>query len=108
MRRYIILSCACLLTLACSVMLVEAASTNPSTGPSGNAVLTKPPDGNPGGQGSGGFSNIPNGLISQNQFNTDLTFFDQVFKVPDGLGPVYNAQSCRDATRTRSPEQPAR
>jgi CxxC motif-containing protein (DUF1111 family) len=77
-------------------MLVEAASTNPSTGPSGNAVLTKPPDGNPGGQGSGGFSNIPNGLISQNQFNTDLTFFDQVFKVPDGLGPVYNAQSCRE------------
>ena len=92
MRRYILLSVVCAITLACSVMLVEAASTTPS----GNATLTPPPDGSPGTQGSSGFSNSPNGLITQNQFNNDLTFFDQVFKVPDGLGPVYNAQSCRE------------
>lgn len=92
MRRYILLiSCVCLVTLTSSVMLVEAAST-----PRGNATLVPPVDGSPGGQGSGGFSNAPNGLISQSQFNADLQLFDQVFKVADGLGPVYNAQACRE------------
>ena len=95
MRRYILLTVVCLLTIACSVMLVEAASTTQN--PVSTAITnTPPPDGGVGGQGSAGFSNAPNGLISQSQFNTDLTFFEQVFKVPDGLGPVYNAQSCRE------------
>jgi CxxC motif-containing protein (DUF1111 family) len=92
MRRYTFLSGICLLIIACSVMLLSAASTSPST----NVVNTPPPDGSPGSQGSGGFSNIPNGTISQSQFNSDLTFFEQVFKIPDGLGPIYNAQSCRE------------
>lgn len=92
MRRYILLSCICALTITCTVMLLGAASTSPSTA----TTTTPPPDGSPGGQGSGGFSNIPNGTISQSQFNSDLTFFEQVFKVPDGLGPIYNAQSCRE------------
>ncbi|MGE5323369.1 MAG: di-heme oxidoredictase family protein, partial [Actinomycetota bacterium] len=96
MRRYILLTIVCALTIASSVMLVEAASTSSSTSPTGNVVLTKAPDGNPGTQGSGGFSNAPNGLISQSQFNTDLAFFEQVFTVPDGLGPVYNAQACSE------------
>jgi CxxC motif-containing protein (DUF1111 family) len=97
MRRYILLSCACLFAITCSVMLVEAASTPTSATPSTLISPDVPPvDGGPGTQGSGGFSNAPNGLISQSQFNADLQFFDQVFKVPDGLGPVYNAQACRE------------
>jgi CxxC motif-containing protein (DUF1111 family) len=95
MRRYIILSCTCLVILACSVMLVEAAGT-PQNASSTLAPNVPPVDGGPGTQGSGGFSNAPNGLISQSAFNADLQFFDQVFKVPDGLGPVYNAQACRE------------
>ncbi|HEY2231977.1 MAG TPA: di-heme oxidoredictase family protein [Candidatus Angelobacter sp.] len=92
MRRYILLGCMFVLVIVSSVMLLGAAQSTPS----GNAVNTPPPDGPPGGQGSGGFSNIPNGIISQSQFNSDLAFFDQIFKVPDGLGPIYNAQSCRE------------
>ena len=73
MRRYILLTVVCLLTIACSVMLVEAASTTQN--PVSTAITnTPPPDGGVGGQGSAGFSNAPNGLISQSQFNTDLTF----------------------------------
>jgi CxxC motif-containing protein (DUF1111 family) len=79
-------SCTCLL-VTLSLVLMGGASTSPTTAP---------PDGPPGSQGSAGFSNSPNGLITQNQFNTDLSFFEQFFLVPDGLGPIYNAQSCRE------------
>lgn len=97
MRRYILLTIVCLLTIASSVILVEAASTPAGASSSSTLIPNVPPvDGSPGTQGSGGFSNAPNGLISQSQFNSDLQFFDQVFKVPDGLGPVYNAQACRE------------
>jgi CxxC motif-containing protein (DUF1111 family) len=41
-----------------------------------------------------GFDNLTNGFEGQTQFDLDLdTFAEQEF-IPDGLGPLYNAQSC--------------
>jgi CxxC motif-containing protein (DUF1111 family) len=41
-----------------------------------------------------GFDNLTNGFTTQEQFDADLDVFaEQEFKA-DGLGPVYNAQSC--------------
>jgi CxxC motif-containing protein (DUF1111 family) len=43
------------------------------------------------------FDNKTNTFVSQTTFNTDKVTFDQVDEItPDGLGPVYNAQSCRE------------
>jgi CxxC motif-containing protein (DUF1111 family) len=43
-----------------------------------------------------GFDNLTNGFESQTQFNLDLANFDSVEDNADGLGPVYNAQACRE------------
>src|SRR5262245_34886176 len=41
-----------------------------------------------------GFDNQSNGLIPQGQFDADKAIFDEHEGISDGLGPVYNAQSC--------------
>jgi CxxC motif-containing protein (DUF1111 family) len=43
-----------------------------------------------------GFDNLTNGNSTQTDFNNDKAEFDQVENITDGLGPVYNAQSCRE------------
>jgi CxxC motif-containing protein (DUF1111 family) len=43
-----------------------------------------------------GFDNLTNGFTTQTQFNLDLATFDEFETIADGLGPVYNAQSCRE------------
>ncbi|HEX6899807.1 MAG TPA: di-heme oxidoredictase family protein [Thermoanaerobaculia bacterium] len=43
-----------------------------------------------------GFDNLTNGFISQAQFDIDLAIFDEFEVIDDGLGPVYNAQACRE------------
>lgn len=43
-----------------------------------------------------GFDDAPNGLVSQTQFDLDREVFDEVEFIEDGLGPVYNAQACRE------------
>jgi CxxC motif-containing protein (DUF1111 family) len=43
-----------------------------------------------------GFDNLTNGFEPQDQFDTDRAVFDEVESVEDGLGPTYNAQSCRE------------
>jgi len=42
------------------------------------------------------FDNQTNGFVPQSQFDADKAAFDAVEEIPDGLGPVYNAQSCRE------------
>jgi len=42
------------------------------------------------------FDGQPNGLVDADTFQADLDEFDNVELVADGLGPVYNAQSCRE------------
>ena len=43
-----------------------------------------------------GFDNSSNGLVDETTHQTDLATFDAVLQIADGLGPLYNAQSCRE------------
>src|SRR5919199_850221 len=43
-----------------------------------------------------GFDNLTNNFVDQTAFNAAKDAFDVFDKIEDGLGPVYNAQSCRE------------
>jgi len=43
-----------------------------------------------------GFDNKTNGFTTQATFDADLATFEEFETIADGLGPVYNAQSCRE------------
>ncbi len=43
-----------------------------------------------------GFDNLTNGFTDQAEFDENKGEFDAVEEIADGLGPVYNAQSCRE------------
>lgn len=43
-----------------------------------------------------GFDNKSNGMVDDPTHQADQTKFDEVEGVADGLGPLYNAQSCRE------------
>src|SRR5436305_8582209 len=43
-----------------------------------------------------GFDNLTNGFENQTNFDLDRAQFDTVEQIADGLGPVYNAQACRE------------
>jgi CxxC motif-containing protein (DUF1111 family) len=43
-----------------------------------------------------GFDNLTNGMVPQATFAADLATFEETDLIADGLGPVYNAQSCRE------------
>ena len=43
-----------------------------------------------------GFDNKTNGLVDDATHQTDQTTFEEVEQLSDGLGPLYNAQSCRE------------
>jgi hypothetical protein len=43
-----------------------------------------------------GFDNLTNGFEAQDAFDADREAFDEVEFIQNGLGPTYNAQSCRE------------
>jgi CxxC motif-containing protein (DUF1111 family) len=43
-----------------------------------------------------GYDNQPNGLTDQPTYNMDRGQFEEVEGIGDGIGPLYNAQSCRE------------
>ena len=43
-----------------------------------------------------GFDNLSNGVVDQTTNDADRAKFDEIEQIPDGLGPIYNAQSCRE------------
>src|SRR5882724_6831687 len=43
-----------------------------------------------------GFDNKTNGLVDDATHTADQTKFDEIEQIADGLGPLYNAQSCRE------------
>jgi CxxC motif-containing protein (DUF1111 family) len=43
-----------------------------------------------------GYDNLTNGFTTQTNFDQGLAQFDTVEQISDGLGPVYNAQACRE------------
>jgi CxxC motif-containing protein (DUF1111 family) len=42
------------------------------------------------------FDGLPNGLVDEATHQADRDAFDEVEGIDDGLGPLYNAQSCRE------------
>ena len=43
-----------------------------------------------------GFDNRANGIVDDSTHQADLAKFDEVEQIANGLGPLYNAQSCRE------------
>jgi len=43
-----------------------------------------------------GFDNLTNGFESQAAMDADRAHFDEIEQIADGLGPIYNAQACRE------------
>jgi CxxC motif-containing protein (DUF1111 family) len=43
-----------------------------------------------------GFDNKSNGIVDDATHTADQVKFDEIEQISDGLGPVYNAQSCRE------------
>ncbi len=52
--------------------------------------------GAPSSEAPAGFDGQSNGLVDQSTHQADQTKFDEVEGISDGLGPLYNAQSCRE------------
>jgi CxxC motif-containing protein (DUF1111 family) len=52
-----------------------------------NAAITEAP---------AGFDGLTNGFTTQADFDTAQDVFSEIEAIADGLGPVYNAQSCRE------------
>src|SRR5437870_10100535 len=50
----------------------------------------------PSSEAPTGFDNQSNGMVDEATHQTDQVKFDEVENVSDGLGPLYNAQSCRE------------
>jgi CxxC motif-containing protein (DUF1111 family) len=50
----------------------------------------------PAGEAPAGFDDKSNGMVDEQTHEADREAFDDVEGVEDGLGPLYNAQSCRE------------
>jgi CxxC motif-containing protein (DUF1111 family) len=50
----------------------------------------------PPAEAPAGLDGTTNGMVDQATHDADLETFDEVETVEDGLGPLYNAQSCRE------------
>jgi len=81
-RRSVILLAFLLLVVACRE------DAPPSSPP--------PPPGSDGPEALVGFDDATNGAVSDATHAADRDVFDEVEDVGDGLGPLYNAQSCRE------------
>src|SRR5438552_9234314 len=68
---------------ACGVSSPPAPVTPPTPGPSAS-------------EAPAGFDNKSNGMVGDSTHDADRTSFDEVEEIGDGLGPLYNAQSCRE------------
>src|SRR2546429_5880679 len=47
-------------------------------------------------QAPSAYDNLRNGLVDNTTHQTDQSRFDEVEAIDDGVGPLYNAQSCRE------------
>jgi len=87
-----------LLFLACLLMLLVMAQSCQAPA-SGQAPPPPPPP--PAPEALTGFDNLSNGFSDGDRRKTDQDFFEEVEQIaPDGLGPLYNAQSCRECHQT--------
>jgi CxxC motif-containing protein (DUF1111 family) len=75
-------------------LFANACSTSPRPGPATQSARAQPVP--PPSQALAGFDNLSNGLTDDPAHQADRTRFEQVEALSDGLGPLYNAQSCRE------------
>lgn len=64
--------------------------------PSATSTVEQASSGTNASEAPTGFDNLTNGYTTQDVFDANRHIFDQVENVADGLGPTYNAQSCRE------------
>jgi CxxC motif-containing protein (DUF1111 family) len=77
-----------LLVLSAATLLVPKSITPGQSSPSSPEAAT-------------GFDNQSNGFSDSDRRTADQKFFEEVETItPDGLGPLYNAQSCRECHQT--------
>jgi CxxC motif-containing protein (DUF1111 family) len=62
----------------------------------GSAFAAPPHTSMPTAEAPTGFDNESNGIADQATHQADLATFDEVEQIANGLGPLYNAQSCRE------------
>src|SRR5215471_9315677 len=60
------------------------------------AFAAPPPPASPVTEAPTGFDNSSNGITDDATHQADLAKFDEVEQIASGLGPLYNAQSCRE------------
>ena len=77
------LAAAALTLGACSVAAPSQPFHPPVPGPSASEAPSA-------------FDNKSNGVVDDSTHEADQTTFDEVEEIDDGLGPLYNAQSCRE------------
>jgi CxxC motif-containing protein (DUF1111 family) len=65
-------------------------------GPVGSRTLPGAPQSPAPSEAPTGFDNQSNGLVADSIHQADQAKFDAVEAITDGLGPLYNAQSCRE------------
>jgi CxxC motif-containing protein (DUF1111 family) len=79
------------LSLAAATLTLAACSAGAPSQP------LHPPDPSPSAaEAPSAFDNRSNGLVNDSTHAADQTSFDEVEELGDGLGPLYNAQSCRE------------
>ena len=71
---------------ALCLILANAAFAAPAPAPALAPVMEAPT----------GFDNRSNGIVDEPTHQADLAKFDEVEQIANGLGPLYNAQSCRE------------
>jgi CxxC motif-containing protein (DUF1111 family) len=76
-----------------AVLGVSACAAACSTGPSTISTGPPPPPPMPAPTG---FDNASNGFTDAATHKADQTKFEEIEQIADGLGPIYNAQSCRE------------
>ncbi|MFL6436607.1 MAG: di-heme oxidoredictase family protein [Terriglobales bacterium] len=78
-------------------ILAGVAGQQKNAKPHGTAAPSTVCTPSPGPEAPQSFDNNSNCAVSQQDFDTGLNEFDKVDqRTPDGLGPVYNAQACRE------------
>jgi CxxC motif-containing protein (DUF1111 family) len=75
-----------------TVALAACGVASPAPAP-GPPPVSPPP---PASEAPTGFDNKSNGVVGDSVHQADQAKFDEVEAIADGLGPLYNAQSCRE------------
>src|ERR1700733_7728929 len=81
---------AILLLSALTLLPLWTLSGQGKRAPNKNAAIPRPPE------APAAFDNQSNGFVDNQTHQADQAKFDEIEGVADGLGPLYNAQSCRE------------